>query len=321
MMDEAALRMRWSGDRRSRADWIAVDAQVVRKAVPVPRLHAKTFAAPDERREFPLGRAEVVVMDETTVGRATYEPGWRWSLHLAAITGTAACPLRHLGYSISGAMQVELADGQSLRIEPGSVYEIPAGHDAWVIGDEPWVTVEWTSADTVGIAPEGPGKRVLMTVLMSDIVDSTPTLERVGDEAWRTLLLRHNARLREQLNRFYGREVKTTGDGFLAVFDGATRAVRCAGAMARSAREMGLPIRVGVHTGEVEVIGEDVRGLAIHVAARVMSLAGPDEVFVSSSTTELLDGSGLSLEDLGQRDLKGLSGPRNVFRFVADEGL
>jgi class 3 adenylate cyclase len=286
----------------------------------MPRLQSKRFSDPDERRQFPLGHAEVVALDETTVGRAHYEPGWRWSTHLAPTTGTTSCPLRHLGYSISGVMQVETTDGQTLRIEPGSVYEIPAGHDAWVIGDEPWVTVEWTSASSVGIAPEGPGKRVLMTVLFTDIVDSTPTLERLGDDAWQALLLRHNARLREDLNTFYGREVKTTGDGFLAVFDGATRAVRCAAAMVRSARESGLPIRVGVHTGEVESIGDDVRGLAIHVAARVMSLAGPDEVFVSASTADLLEGSGLILQDMGLRDLKGLSGQRHVSRFTAAGG-
>ena len=282
----------------------------------MPRLRSKEFTDPDERREFPLGHAEVVVLDEATVGRATYEPGWRWSTHMAPTTGTTTCPLRHLGYSISGVMQVELADGEAMRIEPGSVYEIPAGHDAWVIGQEPWVTVEWTSAQSVGIAPEGAGRRVVMTVVFTDIVDSTATLERSGDEAWQVLLLRHNSRLRDELNRFYGREVKTTGDGFLAVFDGATRAVRCARAMAHAARQVGSPIRVGVHTGEVEAVGDDVHGLAIHIAARVMSLAGTDEVYVSASTADLLEGSTLELEDLGPHDLKGLSGQRHVFRFV-----
>ena len=280
----------------------------------MPRLRSKDLSDPDERRQFPLGHAEVVVFDEATVGRATYEPGWRWSTHLAPTTGTATCPLRHLGYSVSGVMQVEMADGETIRIEPGSVYEIPAGHDAWVIGQEPWVTVEWTSARSVGIAPEGAGKRVVMTVVFTDIVDSTAMLERSGDDAWQTLLLRHNTRLRDELNKFYGREVKTTGDGFLAVFDGATRAVLCARAMAQAARQVGSPIRAGVHTGEVVAVGDDVHGLAIHIAARVMSLAGPDEVYVSSSTADLLEGSTLELEDLGPHDLKGLSGRRHVFK-------
>ena len=137
----------------------------------MPRLQSKRFTDPDEIRTFPRGRAQVVTLDETTVGRASYGPGWRWSTDLAPITGSASCPLRHLGYAISGTLQVEMLDGQSLRIEPDSVYEIPAGHDAWVVGDEPWVTLEWTSASSVGVALEGPGRRVLMTVVLTDIVD------------------------------------------------------------------------------------------------------------------------------------------------------
>jgi class 3 adenylate cyclase len=282
----------------------------------MPRLQAKSFAAPDQVRTFPNGRGDVVTLGESVVGRATYEPGWRWTTAMPAIAGTPTCQLHHLGYSISGRMRVVMNDGQSLDIEPGSVYEIPPGHDAWVNGDEAWVTVEWTSARTFGIAPEGPGEGVLVTVLFTDVVDSTATLQRIGDAAWRDLLLAHNRLLRDELNQFRGREVTTTGDGFLAVFDGAVRAVRCGAAMAHAARGMGLPIRVGVHTGEVEFVGADVRGLAVHAAARVMSLAGPDEVFVSSTTHDLLEGSGLKLEDAGRHELKGLTGERQVFRLV-----
>ena len=206
------------------------------------------------------------------------------------------------------------------EFEPGSVYEIPAGHDAWVVGDEPWVTVEWTSAASVGIPPEGPGKRVLMTVVFTDIVDSTPTLERLGDEAWRSLLQRHNLRLRAELNRFYGREVKTTGDGFLAVFDGATRPSGAPGPWCVRRARWACPSGPASTQARSRSIEEDVRGLAIHVAARVMSLGAPDDVLVSASTADLLDGSGLGLEDLGPRELKGLSGARHVFRFVVDGG-
>jgi class 3 adenylate cyclase len=110
--------------------------------------------------------------------------------------------------------------------------------------------------------------------------------------------------------------VKTTGDGFLAVFDSATRAVRCAAAMARSARKMGLPIRVGLHTGEVEFVGDDARGLAVHAAARVMSIGAADEVLVSSTTFDLLEGSGLTLEEAGTHGMKGLPGARKIFRLV-----
>jgi class 3 adenylate cyclase len=282
----------------------------------MPRLQCKSFASPDEVRTFPKGHAEVVNLDETTVGRSEWSPGWRWSKDLAPLMGTPSCQVHHLGHSVSGVLHVVTDDGQALDIPPDSIFEIPPGHDAWVVGDEPWVTVEWTSARIVGIAPDGPGERVLATVLFTDIVDSTAILQSLGDSAWRERLRVHNARLRDDLNTFRGREVTTTGDGFLAVFDGATKAVRCGAAMARSAAEIGLPIRVGIHTGEVEFVGSDVRGVAVHAAARVMSLAGPSEVLVSSTTSDLLEGSGLVLEDAGAHELKGLAGRRQVFRVV-----
>ncbi|HEY6057245.1 MAG TPA: adenylate/guanylate cyclase domain-containing protein [Candidatus Limnocylindrales bacterium] len=282
----------------------------------MPRLRYKSFATPDEVRPIPKGRAAVVNLDEATVARSEFNPGWRWSTDLAPIMGTNSCQVHHLGHAVSGILHVRMDDGEALDIPPDSIYEIPPGHDAWVVGDEPWLTVEWTSARIVGIGPEGPGARVLATVLFTDIVDSTAMLERMGDRAWQELLRLHNARLRDDLNSFRGREVKTTGDGFLAVFDGATRAVRCAAAMTRSAHDLGLAIRVGMHTGEVEFVGADVRGVAVHAAARVMSLAGPDEVFVTSTTSELLDGSDVVLEEAGIHELKGLSGRRQVFRLV-----
>jgi class 3 adenylate cyclase len=285
----------------------------------MPRLRYKRFATPDETRPLSKGRAAVVRLEETTVGRSEFDPGWRWSVDLAPIMGTTSCQVHHLGHAVSGVMRVRMDDGEELEIPPDSIYEIPPGHDAWVVGAESWVTVEWTSAHIVGIGRGGAGERVLATVLFTDIVDSTATLERIGDKAWQELLRLHNARLRDDLNVFRGREVKTTGDGFLAVFDGATRAVRCAAAMTRSAHDLGLAIRVGIHTGEVEFVGDDVRGVAVHAAARVMSLAGPEEVFVTSTTKDLVDGSDVLLEEAGTHELKGLSGGRLVFRVVKPE--
>jgi class 3 adenylate cyclase len=282
----------------------------------MPRLQVKTFADPDEVRTFPNGQAAVVNLDEATVGRSAWSPGWRWSKDLAPIMGTRSCQLHHLGHSVSGVLHVVMDDGQALDIPPDSVFEIPPGHDAWVVGGEPWVTVEWTSARIVGVAPEGPGERVLATVLFTDIVDSTATLQRLGDHGWQELLRLHNARLRDDLNVFHGREVKTTGDGFLAVFDGATKAVRCGAAMTRSAQAVGLPIRVGLHTGEIQFVGDDVRGVAVHAAARVMSLAAAGEVLVSSTTADLVEGSGLALEDAGTHDLRGLPGRRQLYRLT-----
>ena len=122
----------------------------------MPRLQVKTFATPDEVRTLPKGQAAVVNLDEVTVGRSTWNPGWRWSTDLAPIMGTRSCQVHHLGLSVSGVLHVILDDGQGIDIPPDSVFEIPPGHDAWVVGDDPWVTVEWTSARIVGIAPEGP---------------------------------------------------------------------------------------------------------------------------------------------------------------------
>jgi class 3 adenylate cyclase len=284
--------------------------------VQLPRLQARSFAHSTDVRLFPHGRGEIVRLDETTVGHGTYEPGWRWTADMPAIAGTASCQLHHLGYAQSGVLHVVTDDGEALDVTAGSVYEIPPGHDAWVVGDEPFVTIDWTSARTFGIAPEVTGEGVIVTVLFTDIVESTATLHRVGDQAWRDLLLVHNARLRDQLNAFRGREIKTTGDGLLAVFDNPSRAVRCAAAMTRAARAIDLPIRVGVHTGEVVFVGEDARGLAVHTAARVMSLGGADDVLMSSTTRDLLEGSELTLEDAGEHELKGLPGMRKVFRLV-----
>jgi len=208
-------------------------------------------------------------------------------------------------------------DGSTLEIPPGSAYEIPAGHDATVVGDEAFVTLEWTSAHIVGVDPAGGGERVLATVLFTDIVDSTGTLARIGDHAWRDVLTEHNRRMRDQLNRFRGREIDTTGDGFLAVFDSATRAVRCGIAMTIAARAMEMSIRVGIHTGEVEFVGDNARGVAVHAAARVLAKSGANEVLVSSTTRDLLEGSDLMLEDAGAYELKGLSGSRTLYRVNA----
>ncbi len=282
----------------------------------MPRLQRKTFDDPDEARTFPKASAALVSLDETTVGLGRWEPGWRWSTHLAPIAGTASCQLHHLGYALSGTLRVATDDGHELEIGTGSVYEIPAGHDAWVVGDEPFVTIEWTSSRVVGVGPEGPGDRVLATVMFTDIVDSTATLERIGDAAWQELLHAHNRRFRDQLNTFRGREIDTTGDGFLAIFDSATRAVQCGVAMIRAANEIDLAIRVGLHTGEVDLVGDGVRGVAVHTAARVLSRATPDDVFVSSTTRDLVVGSGLEFEDAGTHDLKGLTGVRSLFRLT-----
>jgi class 3 adenylate cyclase len=284
----------------------------------MPRLQVKSFATPDGLRELPLVRIESVDLDEVHVGHCRFEAGWRWSTTFGPMMGTTSCPIRHLGFTISGALHVVMDDGQAIDLGPGSVFEIPPGHDKWVVGDQPWVTVEWGgSGRAMGQAMHEARDRALATVLFTDIVDSTLRLRDVGDAAWREQLAAHNSHLREQLNVFRGREVKTTGDGLLATFDSPTRAVRCASAMVDDSGAMGLPIRVGIHTGEIELVGDDVRGIAVHLAARVLGVARADEVLLTQTTADLVEGSGIELEDAGEHELKGIRGVRRLFRVAS----
>ena len=287
----------------------------------MPRLQAKSFATPDDTRTLPKVHFATVGLGDATVGHCRFDPGWHWSRDVGPLIGSASCPIRHVGYSMAGTVRVVMDDGQTLEIGPDTAFEIPAGHDKMVLGDEPWETIEWgSSGHALEAALQDAGTRALVTVVFTDIVDSTARVQALGDEAWRALLRAHNGRIRQALNVHRGREVKMTGDGFLAVFDSPARAVRCGAEMVRAAGSLGLEIRVGAHTGEVETVGDDVRGIAVHTASRVLALAGPGEVLVSSATAALLEGSGLTLEDAGTHELKGLTGARRVFRLVRQEG-
>jgi class 3 adenylate cyclase len=158
--------------------------------------------------------------------------------------------------------------------------------------------------------------RVLATVLFTDIVSSTAKASELGDRRWHELLERHHAEVRTHLSRYRGREVDTAGDGFLATFDGPARAVRCALAIAEGVRQLGLEIRAGIHTGEVQMDGDDVRGIAVHVGARVGAIAGASEVLVSSTVKDLVAGSGLAFEDAGEHELKGVPDRWRLYRVV-----
>lgn len=279
----------------------------------MPQLQRKSFSSPDQVRRFPSGDIQVVRLGEIAIGRFVLQPGWRWTKDVAPVVCGRSCQLRHVGYAISGSLQVTLDDGTELTIRGGDGYEIPPGHDVLVLGPEIWESVEFASAHTFGLSPEERGERVLATVLFSDLVGSTAMLERLGDHAWADLLQEHNTRIRAAIDRFGGREVASTGDGFLALFDGAAKAVRAAALMDPAVAELGVRVRVGLHTSEIEIAGGQPRGVGVHAAARVAALAGPGEVLVSGTTRDLLEGSGLALECRGERDLKGLSGTRAIF--------
>ncbi|CAN5240700.1 adenylate/guanylate cyclase domain-containing protein [soil metagenome] len=165
-----------------------------------------------------------------------------------------------------------------------------------------------------GVRPAPASDRVLATVLFTDLVGSTERAHSLGDAAWATLLRSHNDAIRRELERFSGEEIDTAGDGFLALFDGPARAIRCALAIQAELRALGLEVRAGAHTGEVERrTGDKPRGIAVHVGARIMSLADAGEVLVSSTTCDLVAGSGLHFEDRGEHTLKGIEGARRVF--------
>jgi len=155
--------------------------------------------------------------------------------------------------------------------------------------------------------------RVLATVLFTDIVDSTRRAAEMGDRDWHALLDAHDVIVRAQLTRFRGREVSTSGDGFLAMFDGPQRAIRCAMAIRDAVQALGLQVRAGLHTGECEVRGDDIGGIAVHIGARVSALAGPNDVLVSSTLRDLVIGSGLEFEDRGAHELKGVPGEWHLF--------
>src|SRR4029077_975700 len=279
----------------------------------MPRLQHKSFSTPDQVRKFTLGRIDIVNLDETSIGRFIWEPGWRWSEVVKPVVDTPLCVNRHLGFVIGGHLHVGMDDGTELDIVAGDAYEIPPGHAAGVVGDTAFDAVEFASARSFGIAPDEEDERTLATILFTDIVDSTATLARLGDKAWRRVRLDHNDTLRGELDQFRGREIVTTGDGFLALFDSAARAVRCAVAMTEAVRSLGIEIRSRLRTGEVNLAGGNARGVAVHAASRVAALAAPGEVLVSGTTRDLLDGSGLRVEDRGEYELKGLDGRRRVY--------
>ena len=196
---------------------------------------------------------------------------------------------------------------------PGARYvELEGEDNMFSLGDSEAVIGEIEEFLT-GTRHEREPDRMLATVLFTDICDSTSRAAEMGDRGWRFLLERHDALFRQALGRHRGREVKRTGDGFLATFDGPARAIRCAASVAEAMGTLGLQIRAGLHTGELEVMDGDLGGLAVHIASRVMGAAGPSEVLVSGTVKDLVVGSGIEFEDRGERELRGVPGEWRLF--------
>jgi class 3 adenylate cyclase len=211
--------------------------------------------------------------------------------------GPASSGSQYLGAHIAGATLVE----------------VPGADDYWWASDAAREVLDEIEEFLTGVRVGHDPDRRLLTLLFTDIVGSTARASTVGDERWRDLLDRHDAVVRRQLARFRGREVKTLGDGFMATFDGPARAVECACAIRDAAAQLGLEVRSGVHTGEVEVRDEDVAGLAVVIAARVAALAESGTVWTSRTVADLVVGSGIPLRDRGVHELKGVPGTWNLY--------
>ena len=205
---------------------------------------------------------------------------------------------RYLADHIDGARFVEVPGGDvTVAASPTAIDEIVE----FMTGERPEVEVD----------------RILTTVLFTDIVGSTERAEREGDRRWSELLSAHHQVVRSELHHFRGQEIDTAGDGFLATFDGPARAIRCACAIRDGVQALGLQIRAGLHTGEVELSDEGPRGLAVHIGARVGAAAGPGQVLVSRTVADLVVGSGIDLEDLGEHQLKGVPDTWRLYRALS----
>lgn len=278
-------------------------------------IERKSFLRPDERREPELAVLDLAKVGNYLLGHGVLFPGWRWTTHMGPLMGTRSCPVHHVQLLLSGQFAYRMDDGEEVVLQPMDVVDIAPGHDAWVVGDEPAVIIDIAgNIGSIGV-PQA-HERILATMLFTDIVGSTSTAERLGDSAWKQLLADHDRVTRSQLDRYRGTEIDTTGDGFLVTFSSAANALRCAIGIREAVRAIGLEVRIGVHAGEVELIGSQIAGVNVHAAARIMSLAGPSQILASAIVRGLADGSGLAFAEFGRHAVKGLEQPIEVVELL-----
>jgi len=279
--------------------------------------YVRRFDEPDELIELETVRSAQISRGGLSVSWDVQQPGWRWSTHVQPLVGTEWCNVRHEGVCLRGRMGVLLSDGTEYEVGPRTYFEIPAGHDAWVVGDEEIETIGWAGVRGWLAPLESLSQRVLATIVFADIVDSTATALRLGARGWGDVMGAFEQRSRDVVQHYRGKVIKMTGDGILATFDGAARALLAANAIRTTAGGLQLELRQAVHTGEVELVEEDIRGVAVHEASRILAAAAPGEILVSAVTAGLAVGVDLRLEDRGEVELRDIPGPRRLFAVLS----
>jgi class 3 adenylate cyclase len=286
----------------------------------VSPVEVRDLGEPEAVVTYPLGANYQVRLAGTVVSRHVLQPGWSWEAHAQPLVGTASCELYHRGVVLRGRMGVRTDEGEEVVIGPNQVFDLPPGHVTWVDGDEELVMVDWAGGAGFDTQP-GEGARVMATILFTDIVDSTVQARKKGDAAWKRTVTMQEDIVRTVLVRFGGREVETAGDSFLIMFDGAERAIRCGLGLVDALAAIQVPIRVGIHSGEVALSDERIRGVAVHAAARILAEAGSGEVLVSGTTRDLAEGAaGLAFESRGRYRLKGLEREHELFAATSSAG-
>jgi class 3 adenylate cyclase len=281
------------------------------------RAEVRDLDEPEAVVSYELGATNQVRLAQTVVSRHVLQPGWNWEEHARPSAGTPSCELHHRGVVLSGRMGIRTDEGEELVVGPNQVFDLPPGHVTWVEGEDELVMVDW--AGGAGFDPQSGGEaRAMATILFTDIVDSTARASEAGDASWKRTVAMHDDVVRNVLPEFGGREIETAGDSFLVAFDNVESAIRCGLTLVPALAAIQLSIRVGIHSGEVVRSQDQVRGLAVHAAARIVDQAGADEVLVSSTTRDLAEGAtGLTFESRGQFRLKGLNREYELFSVVA----
>jgi class 3 adenylate cyclase len=277
-------------------------------------VEVRDLRRPEAVVSYPLGETHQVRLAGTVISRIVLQPGWTWLEHAQATAGTKSCELYHRGVVVAGRFGVRTDAGEEHVIGPDHVFDIAPGHITWVDGDDELVMLDWAGGAGFGVEPGHGDLRVMKTMLFTDIVDSTGQAQRRGDVAWRRTLNMHDDVVRSVLISFGGQEMGTAGDSFLVLFDSAEWAIRCALALIDALGAIGISIRAGIHSGEVILADEQVRGVAVHVAARIVAAAAPGEVLVSAVTRELAEGGqGLAFGARGRHQLKGVEREHELF--------